>query len=197
MPENSERKTLYLIGGTMGVGKTAVCRQLKKDLPRSVFLDGDWCWDADPFIVTDETKEMVLENICFLLNQFLRCSAYRNILFCWVMDRQSTLDSILQGLDTADCRIQCISLTAEPECIRARLAADIKAGLRSADVIERSIARIPLYASLNTLKIDTSHKSIRMTADEIRNLQVSGSSAGRTGRRQGNIPRIQGAEEKP
>ena len=39
-------KTLYLIGGTMGVGKTTVSQQLKKDLANSVFLDGDWCWDA-------------------------------------------------------------------------------------------------------------------------------------------------------
>lgn len=36
-------KTLYLIGGTMGVGKTTISRQLKKDLHNSVFLDGDWC----------------------------------------------------------------------------------------------------------------------------------------------------------
>ena len=34
-------KTLYLIGGTMGVGKTTVSQQLKKDLINSVFLDGD------------------------------------------------------------------------------------------------------------------------------------------------------------
>ena len=54
-------KTLYLIGGTMGVGKTTVSQQLKKDLANSVFLDGDWCWDADPFQVTDETKEMVMD----------------------------------------------------------------------------------------------------------------------------------------
>ena len=64
-------KTLYLIGGTMGVGKTTVSQQLKKDLANSVFLDGDWCWDADPFQVTDETKEMVMDNICYLLNNFL------------------------------------------------------------------------------------------------------------------------------
>ena len=38
-------KTIYLIGGTMGVGKTTVSQQLKKELPNSVFLDGDWCWD--------------------------------------------------------------------------------------------------------------------------------------------------------
>ena len=58
-------KNVYLVGGTMGVGKTTICQQLKRKLPNSVFLDGDWCWDADPFWVTEETKKMVLENICF------------------------------------------------------------------------------------------------------------------------------------
>ena len=65
-------KTLYMIGGTMGVGKTTVCQQLKQDLPNSVFLDGDWCWDASPFQVNDETKAMVTNNICYLLNNFLK-----------------------------------------------------------------------------------------------------------------------------
>ena len=48
-----------MIGGTMGVGKTTVCQQLKQDLPNSVFLDGDWCWDANPFQVTDETTRII------------------------------------------------------------------------------------------------------------------------------------------
>ena len=47
----------------MGVGKTTISRQLKKGLHNSVFLDGDWCWDADPFQVTEETKEMVMRNL--------------------------------------------------------------------------------------------------------------------------------------
>ena len=55
----------------MGVGKTAVSQQLKSDLSNSVFLDGDWCWDANPFQVTNETKAMVTDNICYLLNNFL------------------------------------------------------------------------------------------------------------------------------
>ena len=45
-------KTLYLIGGTMGVGKTSACRALQQLLPNSVFLDGDWCWNIHPFQVT-------------------------------------------------------------------------------------------------------------------------------------------------
>ena len=88
-------KNVYLVGGTMGVGKTTVCQQLKRKLPNSVFLDGDWCWDADPFWVTEETKKMVLENICFLLNQFIQCSVYDNIIFCWVMHQQEIIDYIV------------------------------------------------------------------------------------------------------
>ena len=53
-------KRLFIIGGTMGVGKSTVSQILKKKLPNSVFLDGDWCWDASPFKVTNETKEMVI-----------------------------------------------------------------------------------------------------------------------------------------
>jgi len=52
-------KKLYLIGGTMGVGKTTACRILRTKLSRTVFLDGDWCWYSHPFVVTEETKRMV------------------------------------------------------------------------------------------------------------------------------------------
>ena len=61
-------KKLYLIGGTMGVGKTTTCQILKRKLDKSVFIDGDWCWDMHPFMVNEETKMLVLENICMLLN---------------------------------------------------------------------------------------------------------------------------------
>ena len=65
-------KTIYLIGGTMGVGKTTVSQQLKKKLPNSVFLDGDWCWDADPFQVTEETKvDTVNKNVYEIVSEIL------------------------------------------------------------------------------------------------------------------------------
>lgn len=123
-------KTLYLIGGTMGVGKTTVSRRLKKDLLDSVFLDGDWCWDADPFTVTEETKEMVINNICYLLNSFLHCSAYKNIIFCWVMHEKSIIDSILEKLDIENCDVKKISLIADEKELCKRLAADVAAGVR-------------------------------------------------------------------
>ena len=51
-------KRLILVGGPMGVGKSAVCRALMERLSRCLYLDGDWCWDASPFQVTEETKAM-------------------------------------------------------------------------------------------------------------------------------------------
>ena len=161
-------KTLYLIGGTMGVGKTTVCQQLKQDLPNSVFLDGDWCWDASPFQVTEETKAMVVDNICYLLNNFLHCSAYENVIFCWVMHQQGIIDSIVERLDTKNCAVKCISLLVNEKNLRERLIADVEIGIRTSDVIERSLERIPLYRDLNTIKIDTSNKTVRMIVEEIK-----------------------------
>ena len=151
----------------MGVGKTAVSQQLKNDLPNSVFLDGDWCWDANPFQVTEETKAMVTDNICYLLNNFLRCSAYENIIFCWVMHEQFIIDSIVERLNVENCSIKCISLMTDEVTLRNRLEADIKAGIRTEDVVERSIARISKYQNLDTIKIDTVNKTVQQVAVEI------------------------------
>ena len=160
-------KKLYLIGGTMGVGKTAVCQKLKVKLNNSVFLDGDWCWDASPFQVTEETKNMVMDNICFLLNQFIHCSAYDNIIFCWVMHEQSIIDRITNNLDKTNCEIKTISLICDEKELRERLSKDIAAGKRKPDVIDRSLARIPLYHQLNTIKINTNGKTVNGIAEEL------------------------------
>lgn len=160
-------KTLYLIGGTMGAGKTTVCRILRDKLDRSVFLDGDWCWDMHPFQVTEETKKMVMENISFLLNSFLRCSAYDHVVFCWVMHQQSILDDLLARLDTADCRVRLISLTCAEEALRKRLQKDVDAGIRTPDVIGRSVERLGCYEALQTEKIDVSRITPVEAAEKI------------------------------
>ncbi len=69
-----------MINGTMGVGKTVTSKKLQNKLPNCVFLDGDWCWDSSPFIVTEETKDMVIKNIVYLLNSFFDISQSANYL---------------------------------------------------------------------------------------------------------------------
>lgn len=160
-------KNIYIIGGTMGVGKTTVSQIIKKNLDNSVFLDGDWCWDSHPFQVTDETKNMVMHNICFLLNQFIHCSAYQNIIFCWVLHEQSIIDTIFASIDKTDCSVKNVSLICDAEELKKRLMKDVEAGKRTADVIERSVERLPLYDLLNTVKIDTNGKDPAEVAEKI------------------------------
>ena len=160
-------KKLYLIGGTMGVGKTSVSQCLKRELPNAVFLDGDWCWDADPFLVTEETKEMVIDNICYLLNHFIQCSAYENIIFCWVMHEQSIIDTILNKVKITDCVVKVVSLMANEETLTERIMKDVDSGRRGADVLERSIARIPFYQSVSSVKVQTDSKTVYEIAKEI------------------------------
>ncbi len=163
-------KRLYIIGGTMGIGKTTVCRILKKELDNAVFLDGDWCWDADPFRVTDETKTMAIENICFVLNNFIHCSAYENIIFCWVMHEQSVIDELLSRLDITGCDVKTVSMVCSGEALKSRLRKDVLSGLRKPDIIERSVLRLPLYNELSTVKVDVSALSPEEAADIIRAL---------------------------
>ena len=160
-------KTLYLIGGTMGVGKTTVCRELKNQLHRSVFLDGDWCWDMNPFVVTEETKAMVLDNITALLGNFLRCSAYHHVIFSWVMHQQSIVDTILGRLDLTDVKVVSVSLVCSREALLQRLYRDVEAGIRQPDILLRSPQRLNLYDSMNTEKIDTSHATVAQAVQEI------------------------------
>ncbi len=163
-------KKLYLIGGTMGVGKTAVGQCLKNELQNAVFLDGDCCWDSSPFQVTDETKAMVMDNICYLLNNFIHCTAYDNIVFCWVMHEQGIIDTVLEKTDVKNCEVKVISLIASADTLTERIMGDVKAGVRTADVLERSAARIPLYMALKSIKIYTDGKPVRQVAEEIMSL---------------------------
>lgn len=158
-------KRLYLIGGPMGVGKTTVCQELKRLTAPSVFLDGDWCWDMEPFQVTEETKRMVQENIAFLLGQFLRCSAYETVIFCWVMHQQEILDSLLGALPLEGVEVRKVSLLAKPETLKQRIGGDVERGLRTWDVLDRSLERLPLYQSLDTEKLWVDQLTPRETAE--------------------------------
>ena len=170
-------KNLILIGGSMGVGKTTTSRLLQSQLPSCAFLDGDWCWDMRPFVVTDETRAMVTGNICHVLNSFLRCSIFENIIFCWVMHEQGIIDDLLARLDTAGWQVHTFSLVCSAEALRRRLQADVHAGVRTPDVIERSLARLPLYSQLHTAKLDVSAITAAQAADAIKKAVLSAAAS--------------------
>lgn len=92
-------KHLYVISGAMGVGKTAVCQQLKPLLAPCAFLDGDWCWNMEPFTVNKENRTMVMGHIQYLLRGFLQNSGYENVIFCWVLHQEG----IWPGIFSPSC----------------------------------------------------------------------------------------------
>ena len=51
-----------------------------------------------------------------------------------------------------------------------RLMTDVARKIRTADVIDRSVARIPMYQALDTIKIETSNKTVSEIVDEIKAL---------------------------
>ena len=137
---------------------------MQKLLPNCIFLDGDWCWDMSPFIVNDETKKMVIDNISYLLNNFISCSVYENIIFCWVMHEQSILDDVLSRLDKHNCILYKFSLVCSEQALISRLTRDIELGIRTEDVINRSISRLKNYFEMVTEKIDVGKVSAKEAA---------------------------------
>src|SRR5690606_41871338 len=129
--------------------------------------DGDWCWDMNQFEVTEETKEMVMQNICCLLNSYIKCSPFNHIVFCWVMHEQAIVDDILSRLDTEGCKVHSIASVCSRDAVTERLMKDVAAGHRTEDIILRSLARIPLYEKLNTTKVDVSSITVEQAADVI------------------------------
>lgn len=155
---------MYLIGGPMGIGKSTICNQLNQDLDHSVFLDGDWCWNMDPFVVNQDTKNMVLDNITHCLNNFIHTPGIENIIFCWVMHKQDIIDQIIQKLDTEGVVIHLISLICEKEELIKRMLID----RRDNQTIRKSLQYLELYKDLDTQKIDVTTLDVEKTIDKIK-----------------------------
>ena len=86
------------------------------------------------------------------------------------MHDQSIIDTILKKTDVANCSVKVVSLLAREDTLTKRIIHDINSGIRTIDVLERSIARIPCYQKLNSVKISTDDKSIREIAEEIKRI---------------------------
>lgn len=160
-------KELVFINGTMGVGKTSTGRELLSLLAPAAFLDGDWCWTMEPFTVNEETKAMVLDNVAHVLNGFLHCSAYRHVIFCWVMHEHSIVEEILRRLDASDAHFSLFTLTASEQALSARLRKDIEEGRRSSGILARSLERLPGCAGMKSRKIDVSLRTPKEAAEII------------------------------
>ena len=167
-------KTLILINGTMGVGKTAVAQALYRRLPRSVWLDGDWCWMMNPWVISERNKRMVEDNITYLLRAFLSNDSFDYVVFSWVMHRPEIIDGLLERLADLPFEVHRISLVCSEEALRARMLGDGRDG----HVVEESLRRMPLYRRMDTHQMDTTDLPVAGAVDAILRLIGAGEGAG-------------------
>ena len=129
--------------------------------------DGREAMDAVAQVVARHARQLMpplpVDNICAMLGNFLRCGAWENVVFCWVMQDKAIAENILRRLDLTDVNARLFTLMVSEKALRARLEADVQSGKRERDVIERSVARLPLYERMDTEKIDTD----ALTPDQI------------------------------
>ena len=120
-----------------------------------------------PFTVNEETKAVVMDNICHMLNNFVHCSAFEHIVFCWVMHDQSIIEEILRRVDTQGCKVVVVSLVCTENALRERLIRDVTAGKRTPDVIARAVQRLKLYRLVESQKVDVTHITPEEAAQSI------------------------------
>lgn len=152
----------------MGVGKSAVSKELFSMLPNSAYLDGDWAWMINPFTVTDETKAIVMENCTHLLNSYIGCSFVETVIFSWAIPLNSMVFEIYDGIISKNIEIKVFTLMANAQTLEARLERDIVVGKREESIIKRSLGYLPYFEeNIGDFKIDTNGKTPREIADEI------------------------------
>lgn len=164
LPSKVNRKKLLVINGPMGVGKTTVSNKLNKMIESSIWLDGDWCWSMNPFVVNEENKKMVIDNISYLLRNFLNNDSFKLIIFCWVLHDESIFEMIKNRLDLSNTDIYRVTLLCSEEILIQRINNDENCFSRD---IEKSLQRMKYMLELPTNKIDTSNLTIEEIVDKV------------------------------
>jgi len=69
-------------------------------------------------------------------------------------------------LDFVDSQVYQFFVVCSGHALTKRLEMDIAAGIRTLDVIARSIARLKNYSSMDTIQIETSDISAKQAAEK-------------------------------
>ena len=151
----------------MGVGKTEISKSLYKKLNNSVWLDGDWCWMMNPFIPNEINRKMVIENINFLLKNFLENPNIEYVIFNWVIHLEEIYDLFLNEFKEMEFDLKKFTLVCSEEELIKRVTSDFEKNGRTDRNVNDCIERLRMYQNMNTIKIDTTNIPIADTIDKI------------------------------
>jgi hypothetical protein len=83
------------------------------------------------------------------------------------MHEEDILHRILSRLSLENVGLYKFSLVCTEQALLERLSKDIDNGFRTEDVIPRSLSRLGLYVSMDTIKIDVTNLDPKQAAAEI------------------------------
>ena len=153
-------KPLVFLNGPMGVGKSTVATLLQQKFDRCAYLDGDWCYRVHPFRVTNESKALVLSNIAYLLDGYLKSPDVDLVLFSWVMNKREIRDAVLSKM-TERGKCLFVTLTASEEALVKRFAKDIAAGLHAGGLTSGAFLSARLQSRFRRPQTDHGRKDAR------------------------------------
>jgi len=160
---------LVLLGGPVGVGKSAAMDVLRDRMPGLGLLDADDVWRVSGDITDAARQQFWHANVNSVLRNYLQAGVDTCII-SWVFARSELYQPIIDGLEGyVDDMIQ-LYLVASPEVIKNRIRRREdrrNAGVDIEQLIDFSLGRLEMIRRLPFDKIDTSLMTPLEVADAI------------------------------
>jgi len=159
---------VIVINGPMGVGKTTVGKLIADQTPGTAFIDGDWCMDIHPFVGNRETKVMAIDNILYMIGNYMKCSECRMVVLVWLMDDAWVREKIREGLAALQAEVHSVTLICDRDALIKRWKNDKSCEWRTDKWLEASLSSLPGFAAMENA-IDTDGLSAERVAEIITN----------------------------
>ncbi len=171
------QKKLIFISGTIGTGKTTLSKKLVHSIPDSVMLDGDWCFQQGTnWHFDDDTKQMAINNIIHILNNYLANPNFECIIFSWALHKQEIIDQILNSIDYNNVDFYHFTLMCDETTLEKRIISRFQQKEKELGIpYERSdvqkmllgaIKKMPFYFTNDAIKLD-SNNDLETLLDEV------------------------------
>ena len=157
---------VIILNGPMGVGKTTVGKYIADHNPGTAFIDGDWCMDLHPFVGSQETKAMAVDNILHMICNYQKCSVCSMIVLVWLMDDSWVIQRILEGLAALQAEAKSVTLVCDRENLINRWKTDRNCDWRTDEWLNVSLKSLPGFYAMDHV-VDTSDLPVDRIAELI------------------------------